>query len=169
MSFYRFLYLTPYQYSYVNYSFPKYENSLGKFELDYWGASYKELVKKIKKNHTKEEIATFRIADCGGGDFTLIYYLNKYLGINKTFSDAKLKDATHVVMNNRAFLDVFYNEYVKDLVDEDGIMFDSDMVEVVRAPDIKQMCFDYKLFQGDETANVSRGNLPLTVFRKLSR
>ena len=169
LSFYRFLYLTPYQYSYVNYSYPKYEDSLGKFELDYWGASYKELVKEIKKNHTKEEIATFRIAECGGGDFTLIYYLNKYLGINKTFSDEKLKDATHVVMNNRAFLDVTYNEYVKDLVDEKGVMFESDMIEVVRAPNIKKMCFDYKLFQGDETANVSRGNLPLTVFRKLNR
>ena len=48
-------------------------------------------------------------------------YLNKYLGINKTFSDVKLKDATHVVMNNRAFLDVTYNEYVKGLVDEDAI------------------------------------------------
>ena len=72
-------------------------------------------------------------------------------------------------MNNRAFLDVTYNEYVKDLVDEKGVMFESDMIEVVRAPDIKKMCFDYKLFQGDETANVSRGNLPLTVFRKLNR
>ena len=28
-----------------------------------------------------EEIDKFKIADCGGGDYTLIYYLNKYLGV----------------------------------------------------------------------------------------
>tara|TARA_B100000989_G_scaffold140117_1_gene104225 strand:+ start:3295 stop:5007 length:1713 start_codon:yes stop_codon:yes gene_type:complete len=170
LSFYRFIYLTPYQYSYVNFSYPKYQDSLGKFELDYWGASYKELVKEIKNNHTQEEISKFKIADCGGGDFTLIYYMNKYLGLNQTYSDARLDEATHIVMNNRAFLDVFENNYVKNLVNQkDGSMLVSDMVKVVRAPGVKQMCYDYNLFSGEETAKVTRGKLPLTVFRKIDK
>ena len=104
LSFYRFVILTPYQYTYVNYSYLKLENSIGKFEHDYWGSSYKELVKKIKQKYSKEEIKNFKIADCGGGDYTLIYYLNKYLGVKKTYSNIDVLDqATHIVMNNRAF------------------------------------------------------------------
>ena len=169
LSFYRFIYLAPYQYSYVNFSYPKYSDSLGKFELDYWGASYKELVKEIKKNHTDEEISKFKIGECGGGDFTLIYYMSKYLGLNKTYSDSKINEATHIVMNNRAFLDVFDNDFVKELVSEDGVILVSDMEKIVRAPNVKKMCYDHKLFSGAETAFVSRGGLPLTVFRKIER
>ena len=76
-SFYRFLILTPYQYTYVNYSYLYLLESKGKWEHDYWGVSYKELVKKIKETHSEDEIKNFKIADCGGGDWTLIYYLKK--------------------------------------------------------------------------------------------
>ena len=48
-SFYRFIILTPYQYTYVNYTFTKLEKSNNKFEHDYWGTSYKAIIKKIKK------------------------------------------------------------------------------------------------------------------------
>ena len=170
LSFYRFVILTPYQYTYVNYSYLKLENSIGKFEHDYWGSSYKELVKKIKQKYSKEEIKNFKIADCGGGDYTLIYYLNKYLGVKKTFSNIDVLDqATHIVMNNRAFLDVFENEHVKDLVNEKGSMLVKDMEKVSRAPNIRQTCFDYKPFSGKNAVVVSRDGLPLTIFREVDK
>jgi len=170
LSFYRFVILTPYQYTYVNYSYLKFENSIGKFEHDYWGSSYKELVNKIKEKYSKEEIKSFKIADCGGGDYTLIYYLNKYLKIKKTYSNINVLDqATHIVMNNRAFLDVFENKHVKDLVDEKGNMLISDMEKVSRAPNIRQTCFDYKPFSGKDAVVVARNGLPLTIFREVDK
>ena len=170
LSFYRFVILSPYQYTYVNYSYLKFENSIGKFEHDYWGSSYKELVKKIKQRYSKEEIKNFKIADCGGGDYTLIYYLNKYLGVKKTYSGIDVLDqATHIVMNNRVFLDVFENEHVKDLVDEKGAMLVTDMEKVTRAPNIRQTCFDYKPFSGKNAVVVSRDGLPLTIFREVDK
>ena len=170
LSFYRFVILTPYQYTYVNYSYLKLENSIGKFEHDYWGSSYKELVKKIQQKYSKEEIKNFKIADCGGGDYTLIYYLNKYLGIKKTYSNIDVLDqATHIVMNNRVFLDVFENEHVKGLVNEKGTMLVKDMEKVSRAPNIRQTCFDYKPFSGKNAVVVSRDGLPLTIFREVDK
>ena len=170
MSLYRFVLLSPYQYTYVNYSYPKIEDSKGKFEHDYWGASYKELVKKIAAKYKKDEIKNFKIADCGGGDYTLIYYLNKYLGIKKTYSGIDdLDQATHIVMNNRAFLDVFENKHVKDLVSEKGNMLISDMEKVSRAPNILQTCFDYKFFSGKDAVVVARNGLPLTIFREVGK
>ena len=170
LSFYRFVILTPYQYTYVNYSYLKLENSIGKFEHDYWGSSYKELVKKIKQKYSKEELKNFKIADCGGGDYTLIYYLNKYLGVKKTYSNIDVLDqATHIVMNNRVFLDVFENEHVKGLVNEKGSMLVKDMEKVSRAPNIRQTCFDYKPFSGKNAVVVSRDGLPLTIFREVDK
>ena len=51
--FYRFIFLTPYQYTYVNYSFPSFYKSVDKFEQDYWGTSYKELVNNLKNKYSK--------------------------------------------------------------------------------------------------------------------
>ena len=171
LSFYRFILLTPYQYTYVNYSYLNFKDSKGKFEHDYWGASYKELVKKISNEFKKDEIKNFKIADCGGGDYTLIYYLNKYLGIKKTYSGYDvLDDATHIVMNNRAFLDINKNKYVQNLVNKkDGSMKLKDMEKVVRAPNIQKLCFDYEHFKGEDAVVVKRLGLPLTIFRKLDK
>ena len=128
------------------------------------------MIKKIKERYSKEEIDKFKIADCGGGDYTLIYYLNKYLGVKKTFSNIDVLDqATHIVMNNRVFLDVFENEHVKDLVDEKGAMLVTDMEKVSRAPNIRQTCFDYKPFSGKNAVVVSRDDLPLTIFREVDK
>ena len=170
VSFYRFISITPYQYAYVNYSYPIYKSSNGKFEHDYWGASYKELVLKIKEKYSSKRNKKIKIADCGGGDYTLVYYLNKYLGIKKTYSSVKdLPKATHVIMNNRSFLDVFENNYVKDLVNDKGNMLLSDLDKVFNAPDINQLCFTYKPFAGKDALMVTRKGLPLTIFRELKK
>ena len=171
LSLYRFVLLSPYQYTYVNYSYPKIEDSKGKFEHDYWGASYKELVKKIAAKYKKDEIKNFKIADCGGGDYTLIYYLNKYLGLKKTYSGIDVLDqATHIVMNNRSFLDIFENEHVQHLINrKNGSMLTKDMEKVTRAPNIMQTCFDYKKFNGEDVVTVYRDGLPLTIFREIKK
>ena len=127
-------------------------------------------LQRIKKNYTQKEIENFKIADCGGGDWTLVYYLKKYLGVKRTYSNGKdLDEATHIVMNNRVFLDVFQNEYVKDLVNDKGKWLIKDMEEVVRAPNIKKRCFDYDRFSGDNEVVVSRDSLALTIFRKVNK
>ena len=70
---------------------------------------------------------------------------------------------------NRSFLDVFKNEYVKDLVDSKGNMKIKDMEKVSRAPNIRQTCFDYQHFSGKDVVTVSRDGLPLTIFRELDK
>ena len=165
--------LTPYQYTYVNYSYPILKDSIGKFEHDYWGVTHKELVNKIKEKYSKEEISKFKIADCGGGDFTLLYHLNKTLGIKKTYSDIdalKSNEPTHIVMNNRTFLDIFSNPYVKNLVNQkDGSMRTIDLFKVYNAPNINQMCFDYYGFKGQDEIVVNRNGLILSIFRKIEK
>jgi len=76
--------LTPYQYNYVNYSSFNYADSKEKWEHDYWGSSYKELVAKIKKKYSPEEIMNFKITNCSG-DGTLLYYLVRQLGLKKIY------------------------------------------------------------------------------------
>ena len=170
ISIYRFTSLTPYQYSYVNFTYPIYEKSLGKFEHDYWGLSYKELVLKIKKKYSKEEIKKFRIADCGGGDYTLLYYLNKYLGIKRTYSNKDdLVNATHIVMNDRTFWDIYENKEVQKFLNYDGSVNIKDLKEIFQVKDLNQRCFAYESFNGTDEVTVSRSNLPLTVFRKLNK
>ena len=96
--------------------------------------------------------------------------MNKYLGVKKTFSNIDVLDqATHIVMNNRVFLDVFENEHVKGLVYEKGNMLLTDMEKVSRAPNIRQTCFDYKPFSGKNAVVVSRDGLPLTIFREVNK
>ena len=101
-------------------------------------------------------------------DFTFFYYAKK-IGIKALYSAPDVIDqATHVVMFNRTFLDVFNNENVKDLVDKDGNMFVKDMEKVVRAPTVKQKCFDYKNFKGEDVLQVKRNGLVLSVLRQLN-
>ena len=168
ISFYRFIVLTPYQYDYVNYSFLKYENSKYKWEHDYWGASYKELVSKIKDKYTQEEIDNFKITNCSG-DETLLYYLAKELGIKRIYRGNREKEANHVVIINRTTLDIFNPKIypkIKHLVNEEGIMLIKDMEEVVRFPGIQTTCF--KQYKGIDEVVVTRNGVPLSIFRKLN-
>ena len=167
LSFYRFIFLTPYQYTYVNYSFPSFYKSVDKFEQDYWGTSYKELVNNLKNKYSKEEIQKFKIADCFGGDSTLLYYLNKNFGIKRLYSiDERPLQATHIVLTNRAFLNVINNPSVKGLVNKKGEMLLSDMEKVVRSPNVKTTCFGE--YRGIDELKVLRKKTPLSSLRKLN-
>ena len=166
LSFYRFILLTPYQYTYVNYSYPTYSKSVDKFEQDYWGTSYKELVNNLKEKYSKEEIQEFKIADCFGGDSTLLYYLNKNFGVKSLYNiDERPLRATHIALTNRAFLNVINNPSVKGLVNEKGHMLLSDMEEVVRSPNVKTTCFTE--YSGKDEVIVSRNGAPFSILRKL--
>ena len=167
LSFYRFILLTPYQYTYVNYSYPSFSKSVKKFEQDYWGASYEELVENLKNKYSKEEIQKFKIADCFGGDSTLLYYLNKNFGIKRLYNiDERPLRATHIALTNRAFLNVINNPSVKGLVNEKGIMLLSDMEKVVRSPNVKTTCFDE--YSGKDEVLVIRNGAVLSTLRKLN-
>ena len=166
LSFYRFILLTPYQYTYVNYSFSSLGKSVEKFEQDYWGTSYKELVNNLGNKFSIKEIQEFRIADCYGGDSTLLYYLNKNFGVKRLYNiDERPLRATHIVLTNRTFLNALNNPSVKDLVNEKGIMLLSDMEKVVRSPNVKTTCFSQ--YSGIDEVLVSRDGAALSTLRKL--
>jgi hypothetical protein len=164
MFFYRFALLTPYHYDYVNYYTPKFKNIQYKWEHDYWGASYKELVLKIKNSYTAEEIKDLKILNCVGDD-TLIYYLYRNLGINKLVLRDKVHEANHVILINRASLKIYNNPDVENLIREDGSIYVKDLEKIVRTPGVKSTC--NKQYLGDDVVVVSRNGVILSALRKL--
>ena len=168
LSFYRFIILTPYQYTYVNYVYPSFKKTIDKFEQDYWGTSYKELVKKMKSKYTIKEIQNFKIADCYGGDSTLLYYLNKNFGVKRLYNiDERPLRATHIVLTNRSFLDAINHPLLKDLVDKKGVMQTKDLEKIVRTPGVKTTCFSR--YDGEDQVIVSRGGAKFSSIRKLDK
>ena len=169
LSFYRFILLTPYQYDYINYSFLNYKDSNGKFEHDYWAASYKELISKVEKKYSRDEIKEFKVTNCSG-DGILLYYLTRKLGKKMIYRSEKEKEATHVVLINRTNLDIFNPKIypkIKHLVDLKGIMLLKDAEEVVRFPGVKSLCT--KQYKGTDEVIVSRNGVTLSIFRKLDK
>ena len=168
ISFYRFLMLTPYQYTYVNFSYPFFSKTVDKFEQDYWGASYKELVKNLKEKYSIEEIRKFKFADCYGGQETLLYYLKKNFGIKRLYGiDERPLQATHVALTNRSFANIRNNPYTKSLVDDKGNFLLSDLETVLRSRNVKTTCF--KFYSGTDEVTVSRNGVPLSTIRKLDK
>lgn len=164
LSLYRFISLTPYQYDYINYSSIKFKNSEYKWEHDYWGTSYKELILNIKDNFSNEEIKKLKIANCVGDD-TLLYYLYRYLGINKIYRNKHQHKANHVVLINRADLKIFNNPDVERFVGKDGVINVKDLEKIVRTPGVKTTC--NKRFSGKDVVTVSRNGVILSTLRKL--
>ena len=166
LSFYRFIILTPYQYDYINYSSVKLSNANEKWEHDYWGASYKELVLKIKENLNEEEIKNLKITNCSG-DSTLLYYLFRHLGKKFIYRADREHLADHVILINRASLDVMNNPALKGLVNEKGHMRVKDIEKVVRTPGVKTRC--PIMYQGEDIVKVERGGITLSALRKLDK
>ena len=163
-SFYRFVSLTPYQYDYINYSSLKLSNANTKWEHDYWGASYKELVLKIKDTYSADEIKNLKITNCSGDD-TLLYYLFRNLGKKFIYRNKREYEATHVVIINRSTLDVINNPLLGDMVNEEGQMHKDDLEKVVRTPGVITRC--PVLYKGKDVVTVSRGGIVLSALRKL--
>ena len=144
----------------------KLSNANEKWEHDYWGASYKELVLKIKENLNEEEIKNLKITNCSG-DSTLLYYLFRHLGKKFIYRADREHLADHVILINRASLDVMNNPALKGLVNEKGHMRVKDIEKVVRTPGVKTRC--PIMYQGEDIVKVERGGITLSALRKLDK
>ena len=100
LSLNRFIALTPYQYSYVNYNFIKLNMAGNKFENDYWHTSWKELINNLPEEINGKKINNFNIGVCGGDINANIvrYYLSKKY---KKFKITPTSEAHFIIMTNR--------------------------------------------------------------------
>ena len=97
----RFIYLTPYHYDYSNFFNVKFANTGKLYIHDYWGTSYKELMKLINSNTSLNEIkADF----CGGDRFGIRYLANKYSGKKVTL--VPYEQADYIIMIDTVSNDV---------------------------------------------------------------
>jgi hypothetical protein len=77
LSLNRFIALTPYQYSYINYNFINLDMASKKFENDYWNTSWKELINSLPNKIDGKKINNSNIAVCGGDANIVSYYFSK--------------------------------------------------------------------------------------------
>jgi len=98
-----FIFLTPYQYTYLNKFTGSSDVVIKKFENDYWGISIKELIKKIPdkviQSSKKEKI---RIAFCGINHRLAKEQLDKIKGLNYGVGNFFSGDYDYAIMNNRS-------------------------------------------------------------------
>ncbi len=99
----RFISITPYHYTYINYMFPKLENANNKFELDYWAISFREIVNELDNIFKKEDLKKIKFSFCGGDPKALAFLLNKEYGIKKVY---RAKDSDYIIMTNRASFNI---------------------------------------------------------------
>ena len=102
LSLNRFIILTPYQYSYLNYNFLSLNEATNKFENDYWNTSWKELIKNLPEEINGKKINKFNIALCGGDANIAQYYLSKRY---KKFNITSAREADFIIMTDRASFD----------------------------------------------------------------
>jgi len=97
---FNFFSLTPYQYTYINILNGNFANASKKFENDYWGASIKELVNKIKISDHFNANDHYKIAYCGINNDTADYYLGKIKNFRyvEIFRDDNFD---YIIMTNR--------------------------------------------------------------------
>ena len=97
----KFITITPYQYSYLNFfndTFLKKDS----FENDYWGTSTKELIKQFTNKINLN--SSIKIATCGVNPVNVKYYLRKYGLKNFILTDFNSK-FDYAILINRAILD----------------------------------------------------------------
>ena len=97
---FNFLYLTPYQYTYLNIFNGSKKNNIKKFENDYWGASIKELVNKIDFDKNKK----MKISTCGVSHHVPKYYLKKREFTN--FEISGYENSDYIIITNRATINL---------------------------------------------------------------
>jgi len=103
LSLNRFIILTPYQYSYLNYNYLSLDLAANKFENDYWNTSWKELIQNLPEEVNGKKLSKFNIALCGGDANIARYYLSKKF---KKFNITPASDADFIIMTNRASFDI---------------------------------------------------------------
>ena len=121
----------------------KVENRYKKFENDYWGASIKELVKKINLN--KKRTITF--ATCGINQDVAKYYLKKSGYSNFRFGNSE--NSNYMIMTNRVTL-------INTNLDQENKWKSENLIN----------CFDK--YKGEDSFKVTRNGLPLSVIKKIN-
>ena len=97
---FNFFSLTPYQYTYLNKLNGNFSEASKRFENDYWGASLKELVNKIKMSDYFNSNNYFKIAYCGINNDTINYYLKRIE--NFRYIETPIdEDYDYIIMTNR--------------------------------------------------------------------
>jgi hypothetical protein len=86
--------LHPYEYVYFNELVGGLKGSEGKFDNDYWGASYKEAVEWLKQNEAKDPSKIYKVNGSGNA-----YQIAYYFAPNMLWSD--LKDADYYLSCTR--------------------------------------------------------------------
>ena len=136
---FNFFSLTPYHYVYLNKFNGNFSEASKKFENDYWGASIKELVYKIKTSTDFVADINYKIAFCGINHDIGIHYLKKINNFNFT-EISNNDDYDYIIMTNRI------NGKSEDKIN-----------------DVKS-CFD--LFKGEDILSVKRNGLMLSTIRQ---
>jgi len=134
-----FFSLTPYQYTYLNIFNGNFSDASKKFENDYWGASIKELARKIEMSNHFNSNDYFKIAYCGINDDTINYYL-KRINNFRYIETPIYKDYDYVIMTNRTHGEI--NDKKADV----------------------KTCFD--LYKGKDILFVKRNGLILSTIRQ---
>ena len=148
---FRFLLLTPYQQSYVNYlNSPIYSDAKDKFEYDYMATSYKELLKKIKKKYGYKNTKNLKIGMCNGTTLTHGYYWPLILGNNNTYKYPHIAD--YIVMTNRSL-----DQHLHYLIIDNVNYIDERKINCT------------KKYSGKDLIVVERMGLVLSTFRKLDK
>lgn len=99
VSLIRFFTLTPYQYTYLNFSFIKLDLASNKFEHDYWNTSWKELINQLPDKINETKFNNYKISTCGGDVNVAKYYLSKKY---KKINIVRPNEADFIIMTNRA-------------------------------------------------------------------
>lgn len=77
--------LHPYEYTYFNRLFGGLPAAAGRFETDYWGASYKEGFSWLVDNVNPDSPRPLRVASCGA-EAQIEYYLGRWPSVAKRFA-----------------------------------------------------------------------------------
>ena len=103
LSLYRFIIISPYQYSYLNYNFISLDKAANKFENDYWNTSWKELIQNLPGEVGGKKFDKFNISVCGGDAYVARYYLSKRF---KKFNITTPSEADFIIMTDRASFNI---------------------------------------------------------------
>ena len=103
LSLNRFIIISPYQYSYLNYNFISLDKAANKFENDYWNTSWKELIQNLPEEVGGKKFDKFNIAVCGGDAHIARYYLSKRY---KKFNITDPSEADFIIMTDRASFNI---------------------------------------------------------------
>jgi len=130
-----FISYTPYHYSYLNSFNNFFEDRQTTFEVDYWGLSLNELIKRSDINNNEKFIFTV----CGVNEDNVKYYLKKN-GIYNFEFNSELK-SDYVVLTNRA---TFFNNEVSnclfkfDNVNEFEVKRNNILLSAIRKNSLKE-------------------------------